>query len=147
MRVLIAGGEEKGEEPTFSPIHSPSEAGDGQIGAGVTPAQQALPSSISAGENANLQDGREPAATSSKEAIAADDEPDATNGKQRASVTPARPVASREESSSDEVHLDGSVKEESDPTEQYHRVAVEGEQRASRGGAAGADTSQGSGLT
>ena len=144
MRVMIARGEEKGEDPPFPPIQSPSDAGDGQGGAGVTPSQQAVPSSASAGENADLQDGRAPAGTSPREATSVEIETDTTNGKQRASAPVVNSSVSRAESSSDEVHLD--VKEESDQTGQCHRTSAEVDQRTPRRGAAGADTSLESGL-
>ena len=155
MRVMIANGDEKGEDPPFALGAPTSDPPGVENGAALAPSQ-AVPNISPRNENvpilpmlpASTQERHPSDATASARPAPAGTTTEAqrgrTNGKQRAPVLAARPGVSGAESSSDDVgFLGGDGKEGRDVDGQCGGTPfAEGEQHAARLGAAGAGVSQ-----
>lgn len=162
MRVMIANGEEKGEDPPFAPGAPPSDPPGVENGAALAPPSQAAVPNISPrNENvpiipmlpaASTQEQHPSAATASARPAPAGPTAEAqrgrTNGKQRAPFLAARPGVSEAESSSDDVGFlgwDGKGEGRDVDGQCGGTPFAEGEgdeQHAARLGAAGAGVSQ-----
>lgn len=144
---MIADREEKGEEPPFTPVVPPPDPAVAENGAVLAPAQQSVTNLSPRNESVLLpQERRPPAPTASGRATGtAEGQPGKTNGKQRAPATATRPGVSGSESLPDDVgFLERGVKRDVDGP---CGTATEGDQRAARRGAAGADFSREGSLT
>lgn len=155
MRVMIANGEEKGEDPPpFAPGAPPPPDPSGvENGAALAPSQNAVPNISPRSENvpilpaplptSSTQEHRPSAsAASARPAGTTEAQRGRTNGKQRAPILATRPDVSGPESSSDDVGGDGKEGRDVDAGQCDTPVRGGEQQHASRLGATGAGVSQ-----
>lgn len=121
MRVLLPDGEEKGADPPFTPVAS-TAAENGAAGL-AAPSEQHLPVSARSANVPQLHSRSLPREASTEV------QPGRTNGKQRP-ATAARPRVAGSEPSTDNVGLDGNVKDDGRDVDGKSSTATEGNRAA-----------------